>query len=173
MNVNSLIKENVEYKSYKLPVSLYPLKMRESEDGKVKFHARTMFRNKLNMEDIANDLIATGIIKDENSQQIVKLWNKLNGAIIDRVLNGSIVDCGIGILYAKEQKDPANAALIQEKLEEYRQTIMTPDIAAKRGYVSEVIDAGETRERIAKSLRFLTEKRSMDKPLKKHGNIPL
>ena len=101
MNVNSLIKENVEYKSYKLPVSLYPLKMRESEDGKVKFHARTMFRNKLLMEDIANDLIATGIIKDENSQQIVKLWNKLNGAIIDRVLNGSIVDCGIGISLCK------------------------------------------------------------------------
>ena len=101
MNINSLVQENVEYKSYKLPVSLYPLKMRESEDGKVKFHARTMFRNKLLMEDIANDLIATGIIKDENSQQIVKLWNKLNGAIIDRVLNGSIVDCGIGILYAK------------------------------------------------------------------------
>lgn len=101
MNINTLAQENHEYKSYKLPVRLYPLKMRESEDGKIRFHARTMFRNKLLMEDIANDLIATGIIADESSQKIVNLWNKLNAAIIDRILNGSIVDCGIGILYAK------------------------------------------------------------------------
>lgn len=101
MNINTLAQENHEYKSYKLPVRLYPLKMRESEDGKIRFHARTMFRNKLLMEDIANDLITTGIIADESSQKIVNLWNKLNAAIIDRILNGSIVDCGIGILYAK------------------------------------------------------------------------
>lgn len=79
----------------------------------------------------------------------------------------------IGILYAKEQKDPAKAAVVQEKLQEYKDTIMTPDIAAKRGYVSEVIEARETRERVARSLEFLADKHNADTPLKKHGNIPL
>ena len=50
---------------------------------------------------------------------------------------------------------------------------MTPKIAAKRGYVSEVIEPQETRERIARSFEVLARKRSMDTPLKKHGNIPL
>ena len=50
---------------------------------------------------------------------------------------------------------------------------MTPKIAAQRGYISEVIQPQETRRRIAGSLEYLCNKTSMDKPLKKHGNIPL
>lgn len=103
MNINTLAQENIEYKSYKLPVRLYPTRMRAAEDGKVKFHAKTMFRNRLSMEDISHDLIATGVIADENSKEIVKLWNKLNAAMIDRILNGAVVDFGIGLLYAKVQ----------------------------------------------------------------------
>ncbi|HAH63260.1 MAG TPA: methylmalonyl-CoA carboxyltransferase, partial [Treponema sp.] len=79
----------------------------------------------------------------------------------------------IGILYGKELKDPAKAAEVAAKSEEYKNEIMTPKIAAKRGYVSEVIDPSQTRERIARSLEFLAEKHTMDAPLKKHGNIPL
>lgn len=101
MNINTLAQENVEYKSYKLPVRLYPSKMLASQGGRVTYHAKTMFRNKVSMEDISKDLIATGIISDENSGEIVNLWNKLNAAIIDRLLNGSVVDCGIGVFYAK------------------------------------------------------------------------
>lgn len=103
MNINTLAHENVEYKSYKLPVRLYPTKMRAGENGKLKFHAKTMFRNKISMEDISNDLIATGVISNESSVEIVNLWNKLNAAMIDRILNGAIVDFGIGLLYAKVQ----------------------------------------------------------------------
>ncbi|EID84530.1 hypothetical protein MSI_19500 [Treponema sp. JC4] len=103
MNINTLAQENIEYKSYKLPIRLYPTKMRESEDGKVKYHAKTMFRNRINMEDIAKDLIVTGVIGDENSLEIVNIWNKLNAAMIDRILNGAVVDFGIGVLYAKIQ----------------------------------------------------------------------
>lgn len=79
----------------------------------------------------------------------------------------------IGILYAKELKDPAKAQEVAQKSEEYKTEIMTPKIAAKRGYVSEVIEPNQTRERIVKSLEFLENKTSVDKPLKKHGNIPL
>lgn len=79
----------------------------------------------------------------------------------------------IGILYGKEMKDPAKAAEVAAKAEEYKTEIMTPKIAQKRGYVSEVIQPEETRERIARSFEFLLDKTNMDKPLKKHGNIPL
>jgi acetyl-CoA carboxylase carboxyltransferase component len=79
----------------------------------------------------------------------------------------------IGILYGKEMKDPSKAAEVAAKSEEYKTEIMTPKIAAKRGYVSEVIDPAETRERVARSLEFLSGKHAMDAPVKKHGNIPL
>ncbi len=79
----------------------------------------------------------------------------------------------VGILYAKELADPARAAEVAAKEEDYRREIMTPAIAARRGYVSEVIEPADTRRRVAESLAVLAEKRSMDKPLKKHGNIPL
>ena len=79
----------------------------------------------------------------------------------------------LGILYAKEMKDPAKAQFVAEKSQEYKDTIMTPTIAAQRGYISEVISPEETRSRVASSFDFLAEKLSMDKPLKKHGNVPL
>ena len=79
----------------------------------------------------------------------------------------------LGILYAKEMKDPAKAQFVAEKSQEYKDTIMTPTIAAQRGYISEVISPEETRSRVASSFDFLAEKLSMDKPRKKHGNIPL
>lgn len=79
----------------------------------------------------------------------------------------------IGILYAKEMKDPANAALVAQKSQEYKDTFMTPTIAAQRDYISAVINPEETRDRIVKSLSFLEGKTSADKPCKKHGNVPL
>ena len=79
----------------------------------------------------------------------------------------------IGILYAKELADPNKAAEVAQKSEEYKTEIMTPKIAAQRGYVSEVIEPEMTRKYVAKSFEFLANKKSMDKPLKKHGNRPL
>lgn len=79
----------------------------------------------------------------------------------------------VGILYAKEMADPNKAQEVAEKTEQYKNEIMTPAIAAKRGYVSEIIEPAQTRERIAKSLSFLSGKKSTSTPLRKHGNIPL
>ena len=79
----------------------------------------------------------------------------------------------VGILYAKELADPEKAAEVAAKEQAYREEIMTPAIAAKRGYVTEVIEPSATRRHIAESLSFLADKKSMDNPLKKHGNIPL
>ncbi|MCR5400415.1 MAG: acyl-CoA carboxylase subunit beta [Treponema sp.] len=82
-------------------------------------------------------------------------------------------DGAVGILYAKELADPSKAEEVALKKAQYESEIMTPTIAANRGYVSEVINPAESRNRIARSLDFLLNKKSMDKPLKKHGNIPL
>ena len=79
----------------------------------------------------------------------------------------------IGILYAKELADPSKATEVAQKSEEYKNEIMTPKIAAKRGYVSEVIEPKETRARVASSLEFLLEKKAFDVVCKKHGNTPL
>ena len=75
----------------------------------------------------------------------------------------------IGILYAKEA-DPNVKA---QKGQEYRETFMTPTIAAQRDYISAVIEPEETRERVARSLRLLEGKTAGDIAARKHGNIPL
>ena len=77
------------------------------------------------------------------------------------------------ILYAKEMKDPSQAALVAQKSQEYKDTIMTPTIAAQRDYISEIINPEETRNRVARSLEFLENKSESVSPCKKHGNIPL
>lgn len=79
----------------------------------------------------------------------------------------------IEILYAKELKDPNMAGEISVKTEQYKKEIMTPKIAAERGYITEVISPEETRKRIVSSFDFLETKIFTNKPLKKHGNIPL
>jgi acetyl-CoA carboxylase carboxyltransferase component len=79
----------------------------------------------------------------------------------------------VGILYAKEMKDPAQAQLVAQKTQEYKDTIMTPTIAAQRDYISAIIEPEETRARIAQSLAVLENKTQHVAPAKKHGNIPL
>ncbi len=101
MNINTLSKTNAEYESSKLAVALYPTAMRKGVDGKLTYHARPIFRNKLEMENIADDIIATGALEDYTAEQILTVWKVVNNAVIDRVLNGSLVDGGIGTYYAR------------------------------------------------------------------------
>lgn len=101
MNINTLSTSNADYESSKLAVALYPTAMRKEQDGKISYHARPIFRNKLGMENIANDIIATRALEGFSLEQILTVWRVVNNAVIDRVLNGSLVDGGIGIYYAK------------------------------------------------------------------------
>ncbi|MGH7738215.1 MAG: acyl-CoA carboxylase subunit beta [Candidatus Tyrphobacter sp.] len=55
---------------------------------------------------------------------------------------------------------------------EYTQRFANPYIAAKRGYVDDVIEARRTRPVVADALRMLANKR-VERPKRKHGNIPL
>jgi propionyl-CoA carboxylase beta chain len=79
----------------------------------------------------------------------------------------------VEILFRKEladAEDPEAAA--EARIEEYRETLAHPYIAASRGYVDDVIDPRETRPRLISALDMLRNKRD-ENPLKKHGNIPL
>ena len=66
--------------------------------------------------------------------------------------------------------DPA--AKMRELVDEYTERFANPYIAAQRGYVDDVIEARATRSAIATALEMLANKR-VDRPKRKHGNIPL
>jgi acetyl-CoA carboxylase carboxyltransferase component len=70
----------------------------------------------------------------------------------------------------KETKNPKQKALELE--EDYKEKFANPYIAAKRGYVDDVIEPKRTRFRIIKALEMLKNKKD-SLPTKKHGNIPL
>lgn len=63
-------------------------------------------------------------------------------------------------------------AKMQELVDDYRDRFDNPYIAAERGYVDDVIEARLTRRVIAQSLEMLENKR-VERPRRKHGNIPL
>ena len=77
------------------------------------------------------------------------------------------------VIFRKEiDAAPDPKAKGQEKLQEYRDLLYNPYIAASRGYVDEVILPRESRPKIISVLELLSTKRET-RPPKKHGNIPL
>jgi acetyl-CoA carboxylase carboxyltransferase component len=75
------------------------------------------------------------------------------------------------IMYADEiAKADDGKALIAEKAENYKQIQSSAVSAAKRGYVDDIIDASETRARVAAAFEMLFTKNE-DRPAKKHGTI--
>ncbi len=79
----------------------------------------------------------------------------------------------VNILYKREldaAEDPD--ALRASKVQEFRDKLANPFIAAGRGFIDEVIPPRTTRPRIIAALRSLDGKRDRNPP-KKHGNIPL
>ncbi len=70
-------------------------------------------------------------------------------------------------------EDPEKqAAFIAEKEAEYRDQFANPYVAAKYGYIDDVIEPRNTRFRIIRALQSLATKR-LQNPAKKHSNIPL
>ncbi|KAA3663308.1 MAG: methylmalonyl-CoA carboxyltransferase, partial [Chloroflexi bacterium] len=59
-----------------------------------------------------------------------------------------------------------------ELVAEYREHFANPYVAARRGYVDDVIMPSETRPRLINALNMLQNKRDQNPP-KKHGNMPL
>lgn len=82
-------------------------------------------------------------------------------------------DGAVNIIFRRElaaADDPV--AKKAELVAEYREQVANPYIAARRGYVDDVIEPSETRPRLINALNMLQNKRDHNPP-KKHGNIPL
>ncbi len=81
-------------------------------------------------------------------------------------------DGAANIIFRKEIQEAADPkAKRQEKIQEYRDLLYNPYIAASRGYIDGVILPSETRRRLIDALEVLRTKRE-SLPPKKHGNIP-
>lgn len=61
---------------------------------------------------------------------------------------------------------------IEEKTMEYTDRFANPMVAAERGFVDDVLDPAVTRQRICEDLELLKTK-VVERPWRKHGNIPL
>src|SRR5467141_2476699 len=70
----------------------------------------------------------------------------------------------------EEAADPAQRA--KDLVESYRERFANPYVAARMGYLDDVIEPSETRPRVIQSFAVLRTKRET-RPPKKHGNIPL
>ncbi len=84
-------------------------------------------------------------------------------------------DGAVNIIFRNELKGLEGKAFDEKKAElvaNYEDEFANPYKAAALGYVDEVIYPEETREKIYKYLNFL-ENKSVLRPKRKHGNIPL
>ena len=82
----------------------------------------------------------------------------------------------IEVLHQKEiaeiKDEQEKIKFIAEKEEQYRNKFATPYVAAKYGYIDDVIEPRNTRFRIIRALQSLSTKKDVNPP-KKHSNIPL
>jgi len=75
----------------------------------------------------------------------------------------------VEIVFREEAKNPE---LKKQKVHEYREKFASPFVAASRGFIDEVIRPQNTRKRLCMALQLLKNK-SVQKPWKKHDNLPL
>ncbi len=82
----------------------------------------------------------------------------------------------IEVLHARALRgieDPEEKAkFLAEKEEEYKNKFANPYVAAKYGYIDDVIEPRNTRFRIIRALQMLETKKDVNPP-KKHSNLPL
>ncbi|MBP7497117.1 MAG: acyl-CoA carboxylase subunit beta [Bacteroidales bacterium] len=82
----------------------------------------------------------------------------------------------IEVLLSRElsniEDEKAKVKLIKEKEDEYREKFANPYVAAKFGYIDDVIEPRNTRFRIIRALQSLATKKDSNPP-KKHSNLPL
>jgi len=79
----------------------------------------------------------------------------------------------VNIIFRREiaqAADPAEKAA--QLIEDYREQFANPYYAAERGYVDDVIEPKQTRAVLINALR-MTASKQVERPRRKHGNIPL
>ncbi|RUA00918.1 MAG: methylmalonyl-CoA carboxyltransferase, partial [Candidatus Poseidoniales archaeon] len=79
----------------------------------------------------------------------------------------------VAIIHRRELKAAEDSAATQADLvADYKRKFGDPYVAAKHGWLDDVIEPAETRIRLIRALRLLRSKREL-RPPRKHGNIPL
>ncbi len=82
----------------------------------------------------------------------------------------------VEIMYKKEadkiENQEERAKFMADKAEEYKNKFANPYVAAKYGYIDDVIEPRNSRFRIIRALQSLATKKDSNPP-KKHSNIPL
>ncbi|MBO6575300.1 MAG: acyl-CoA carboxylase subunit beta [Rhodothermales bacterium] len=79
----------------------------------------------------------------------------------------------VEIIYRRQiAESPSPAETEAAFIDEYRDKLANPYVAAEYGYVDDVIRPSETRNRLIRGLRML-ENKVVNNPRRKHGNIPL
>ena len=79
----------------------------------------------------------------------------------------------VNIIHRRELAEADDPASIHvELVDEYRRKFGDPYVAARNGWLDDVIEPSETRRKLIQALRPLRSKREWVPP-KKHGNIPL
>ena len=75
----------------------------------------------------------------------------------------------VEIIFRKDLDDPEKIA---EHTKDYEDRFANPFVAAKRGFIDDVIMPHSTRKRVVQALRILKNK-DVQNPWKKHDNLPL
>lgn len=75
----------------------------------------------------------------------------------------------VEIIFRDDKTDPTKIAAREA---EYKARFANPFVAGARGYIDDVIQPHETRQRVCRSLAMLKDKK-LDNPWRKHANIPL
>jgi methylmalonyl-CoA decarboxylase subunit alpha len=82
----------------------------------------------------------------------------------------------IEVLYQKELKEISNEEdrmnFVTAREKEYKEKFANPYIAAKYGYIDDVIEPRNTRFRLIRALQSIATKKDQNPP-KKHSNLPL
>ncbi|MBT8457478.1 MAG: acyl-CoA carboxylase subunit beta, partial [Alphaproteobacteria bacterium] len=82
-------------------------------------------------------------------------------------------ESAVNVLYRKELSKAENKAEMAARFgDDYREKFASPYLSAGHMFIHDVIEPGETRNKVALALRSLLSKREA-RPPKKHGNIPL
>ena len=118
----------------------------------------------------------TVIVKDAFGSAYLTMGSKSIGADVVYAWKDAVIGMmdpaeAVKIMYAKEiEAAEDSVALIDEKKAEYTALQSSALAAAKRGYVDDIIEAQETRQRVAAAFEMLFTKRE-DRPSKKHGTV--
>ena len=118
----------------------------------------------------------TVIVKDALGSAYLTMGSKSIGADVVYAWENAAIGMmdpaeAVKIMYAKEiEAAEDSVALISEKTAQYAALQSSALAAARRGYIDDIIKAGETRQRVIAAFEMLFTTRD-DRPSNKHGTV--